>query len=111
MARKTETLVTMTDDIDGSKAVETVTFGFDGSSFEIDLSAKNAKALRADFAKWAESARKAKRSTAARGKRGTAAPAPVSDAKLIRQWAAENGIEVPARGRIPATVAEAYHAA
>lgn len=32
--------VTLTDDIDGGKADETVTFGLDGASYEIDLHSK-----------------------------------------------------------------------
>ena len=34
------------DDIDGSVADETVTFALDGVTYEIDLNAKNAAALR-----------------------------------------------------------------
>ena len=109
MARKTETLITLTDDIDGTtKSIETVVFGFDGATYEIDLGPKNSKALRADFEKWAVSARKAKRTTRPRR---TSAAKPKSDAAAIREWAAANGIAVPARGRIPAAVAEQYHAA
>lgn len=39
MARKKEVIVTLTDDIDGAKAAETVAFGVDGVNYEIDLSA------------------------------------------------------------------------
>ena len=109
MARKTETLVTLEDDIDGSKAAETISFAVDGVAYEIDLSTKNAKALRSDLTKWSEHARKAKRATTTRARRG--ASKPVSEAAAIRAWAAENGVDVPARGRIPAAVAEQYHAA
>ena len=41
-----QTSVSLVDDLDGGKAAETVAFGLDGSSFEIDLSKKNAAALR-----------------------------------------------------------------
>lgn len=107
MASKREVVVTLTDDLDGGKAAEAVPFGLDGANYEIDLSAKNARALRADVTKWTEHARKAGR-TSRRG-RGTG-PKPVSEAAAIREWAGANGIEVPARGRIPAAVAERYHA-
>jgi hypothetical protein len=33
------------------------------------------------------------------------------DAKAVRAWAAENGVEVPARGKLPAEVVEQYVAA
>jgi len=35
------TITTLTDDIDGSDADETVTFTFKGTTYEIDLSKKN----------------------------------------------------------------------
>ncbi|HLS49779.1 MAG TPA: histone-like nucleoid-structuring protein Lsr2, partial [Actinomycetaceae bacterium] len=33
------------------------------------------------------------------------------DAKAVRKWAEANGIEVSARGRIPASILEQYQAA
>jgi len=41
MAQKT--LILLQDDLDGSEAAETVSFGLDGKSYEIDLSEKNAQ--------------------------------------------------------------------
>ncbi|MFJ1653513.1 histone-like nucleoid-structuring protein Lsr2 [Streptomyces sp. NPDC088337] len=38
-------------------------------------------------------------------------PAPRPDAKTVRAWAAENGVDVPARGKIPDSVYEQYQAA
>ena len=49
--------VTMIDDLDGGKAAETVGFSLDGSRYEIDLSARNAKALRKVLAPFTEAAR------------------------------------------------------
>ena len=40
MAR--EVIEKLIDDLDGGEATETVTFGLDGASYEIDLSKKNA---------------------------------------------------------------------
>ena len=37
-----QTITQLIDDIDGSEAEETITFGIDGASYEIDLNAKNA---------------------------------------------------------------------
>lgn len=45
-------------------------------------------------------------------KRAVPTPAPepvVAEAKTVRQWAAENGIECTNRGRIPAAVLDAYN--
>ena len=44
MAQKVQVL--LVDDLDGGDATETVSFGLDGTSYEIDLSAKNADELR-----------------------------------------------------------------
>jgi hypothetical protein len=42
--------VRLIDDLDGSDAIETINFGLDGKLYEIDLSGKNAKKLRAAMA-------------------------------------------------------------
>ena len=44
MAR--EVIEKLIDDLDGSTAVETVAFALDGTSYEIDLSKRNAAAFR-----------------------------------------------------------------
>ena len=48
MSRRT--IVQLDDDLTGGPADESVTFGLDGRSFEIDLSAKNAQELRETLA-------------------------------------------------------------
>jgi len=49
--------VVLTDDLDGRKAAETVSFALDGTSYEIDLSAKNATKLRTVLALFVAAAR------------------------------------------------------
>jgi hypothetical protein len=44
--------IVLEDDLDGGVAAETVTFGLDGVSYEIDLSDKNAGKLRTSFREW-----------------------------------------------------------
>jgi len=44
MAQKVH--ITLEDDLDGGDATETVSFGLDGRSYEIDLNDKNAGKLR-----------------------------------------------------------------
>jgi hypothetical protein len=51
------TTVTLIDDLDGGKAAETVSFSLDGCRYEIDLSARNAKALRKVLGPFTEAAR------------------------------------------------------
>ncbi len=104
-----QTTVTLTDDIDGGKAAETVSFGLDGKVYEIDLSKKNAAALRKALADFTAAGRRVRPSRAA-----AKAPRPSSatsvDAKSIREWAVAQGISVSARGRVPADVVERYTA-
>ena len=98
--------IILEDDIDGGTAVETLTFGIDGADYEIDLSEKNAKQLRDALSPWVAKARK----TGGRRKRGTRVAAG-PDLGAVREWAAKNGHKVSSRGRIPATVMEAYEKA
>ena len=108
MAR--QTVVTLLDDIDGSVAAETVTFSFDGRSYEIDLSEKNVAKLRKALDPFTAKARKAGSTRAARS-RVTVSPAGQSRSALIRAWAASEGLTIAARGRIPQSVVTAYDAA
>jgi hypothetical protein len=102
-------VVEFTDDLNGKPADETVTFGLDGLSYEIDLTTKNAAALRKAFQPWQESARRA--GGAKRGKRGGSGSRSAVDTKAVRAWAASNGIELSPRGRLPKDVVEQFHAA
>jgi len=109
------TVTTLIDDIDGSEATETVTFGFEGSAYEIDLSEAHAEDLREVLSPYVAAARRAGSSTGGgRGNRVRAArprSAGDVDAKTVRDWAQANGVEVSARGRINGNVLERYKAA
>ncbi len=112
MAQKVN--IILVDDIDGSEATETVTFGLDGTTYEIDLNDENAAALRDALATYVGHGRKVGAGPR-RGRRasssssGAAANGP--SAKEIRDWARANGHDVPDRGRVSAEVREAYDAA
>ena len=107
MAQKVN--IVLVDDIDGSDASETVAFGLDGSSYEIDLNDKNAAALRDALSAYVGHARK----VSTRGRRTTRATTTTSgpSARELRDWARSNGYEVSDRGRVPAEVREAFDAA
>lgn len=100
-----QVVVTLSDDIDGGEASETVAFGLDGRLYEIDLNERNAEKLRESLEPFVEAGRK-------RTKTGkTYRHTPVApDPRAVRAWAESNGMEVPARGRIPKKVYEAFHA-
>src|SRR5260370_41609730 len=109
MAQKVK--VELIDDLDGGKAEETVTFGLDGRGYDIDLSGKNAKALRKVLAPYIGSARKVSgRRQSQNGTRGSAAGRGPTTQEG-REWARSQGIAVADRGRIPAAPAEPVHAA
>ncbi|WP_424891549.1 histone-like nucleoid-structuring protein Lsr2 [Streptomyces sp. XH2] len=99
-------VVTLSDDIDGGEAAETVTFGLDGKSYEIDLNTANAKKLRAVLTPYLEAGRKQSRSGKAY-RRTSVAPDPAA----VRAWARSHGMDVPPRGRIPKRVYEAFNSA
>lgn len=107
MAQKVN--IVLVDDIDGSDAEETVTFGLDGASYEIDLSDANASALREALAPYVGHARKLGGGRRAAGGRRSASNGPT--AREVREWARENGWELSDRGRVSAEVRQAYDAA
>lgn len=112
----TRTTVTLVDDLDGGTAEETVGFGLDGASYEIDLSAANAGELRAALERYVAAAR---RTGGRRAAPAAAAPAPASSSSSsssrernleIRTWANEHGAGLSSRGRLPGWVVEAFEA-
>ena len=106
MAQKVQVL--LVDDLDGSEATETVTFGLDGASYEIDLSSGNAGKLRKELAHYVDHARKA--SSQARRRRARTGPGRERSAQ-IRAWAKQRGYKVNERGRIPQNIVAEYEAA
>ncbi|GAA4111099.1 Lsr2 family protein [Nocardioides fonticola] len=111
MAQKIQ--IVLEDDLDGSEASQTVTFGLDGTTYEIDLNDAHADELREALAGYIGHARKVSGSAGRRGGRKAAAASSAGgpSASDIRAWATENGYEVPDRGRISADVRAAYDAA
>lgn len=104
MAQKIQVL--LVDDIDGGEAAETVTFGLDGVTYEIDLSAANAAKLRDDLATWTGHGRR----TGGRRATGRAAAATSSrqDLNEVREWGRANGFKVSDRGRVSGELQDAY---
>jgi hypothetical protein len=106
------TQVSLVDDLDGSQAEATVGFALDGKAYELDLSDANASRLRDALAPFVASAR---RSGGAQRRSGDkAAASKMTDRQhtaAIREWARQNGHQVSDRGRISASVLEAYRKA
>ncbi|MFR0358312.1 histone-like nucleoid-structuring protein Lsr2 [Streptomyces sediminimaris] len=109
MAQKVQVL--LVDDLDGGEADETVTFALDGKTYEIDLTTANADKLRDLLEPYVKGGRRTGgRSSGGRGK-ARAASGGSQDTAQIRAWAKENGYEVNDRGRVPASIREAYEKA
>lgn len=110
----------LVDDLDGTLlepgSGETVLFSLDGVAYEIDLTDENAARLRDSLDRYRSAAR-----TVSSG-RGRPAPGRDDDGRRrrrsgqsdygpVRAWAKENGFAVSERGRVAASVMEAYDAA
>ncbi len=101
---------TLIDDLDGSEASQTVLFSLDGKNYEIDLNDPHAEELREALAPYLGAARKT--GGAARGNvRRIGSATPAQDSGAIREWARQQGYEVSDRGRVPASIREAYEKA
>jgi len=106
MAQHTQ--IVFTDDIDGSDAVGTVQFGLEGTSYEIDLSKKNADKLAGILEPYVEAARKTgSASKRPAGRSRAAGPNPAA----VREWARTEGMEVKDKGRVPAELIVKFQAA
>ena len=99
------------DEVEGT---DTVTFGLDGSMYEIDVCDAHAAELRDAFAGYVGAARRAGRApSASTRKNRPAARASSGNQRVaeIREWARANGHKVSERGRLSAALVSAYEAA
>jgi hypothetical protein len=109
VAQKIQTL--FIDDLDGSAAEGTVRFGLEGADYEIDLNTRHAQELRDALTRYAGAARRvggATRRSARSARRGAASGLNNTE---VREWAKAQGIEVKARGRVPAELVVKFKAA
>jgi hypothetical protein len=113
MSQKIQTIII--DDLDGHELApgqgRTIEFAFDGTSYTIDLSDKNAAAFEKAISKYVGAGTKLGRG------RGSVTPMRRSkkndeiDNQAVRSWAESNGYEVSSRGRIKAEIVEAFREA
>lgn len=105
MVRKT--IHRLIDDLDQTEIPDgegqTVQFGLDGKSYEIDLTDAHATKLRSHFNGYVEAGRTTSSST-----RTTKASSSKYDLAAVREWARSNGHEVSARGRVLGEILAAY---
>ncbi|MCU1438560.1 MAG: Lsr2 family protein [Naasia sp.] len=114
MAQKV--IVETVDDLDGTVLTDgsggTVSFSFQGRSYEIDLSEDNqerlAEALEPYIAKARPTGQRRPQAAPRNAPSGAANSGRLQD---IREWARANGHEVSDRGRISKVIQEAYERA
>jgi hypothetical protein len=120
----TQTTTTLIDDIDGSAANDTYSFGLDGATYEIDLSEKNAERLSEALSAFVaagrrvdSSRRSGRTSNRGGGSRQVKAGRPSRVAPdreqttAIRNWARSQGLTVSDRGRLSQTIIDQFEAA
>lgn len=98
--------ITLVDDLDESvEDVQTVTFGLDGRTYEVDLAPENEGKLRDALAPYVNVARRVTGKKAATPARAASTgPSPA----MIREWAVGQGMDIPPRGRIPQSIRDEY---
>jgi len=118
MAQKVQVMLVCDLHEDEVEGAETVAFGLDGTSYEIDACEEHAAQLRDAFAPYVGAARRAGRAPAtARRPARSGSPRPAASGsdrervQAIREWARSHGHQVSERGRLSATVLQAYEAA
>lgn len=103
------------DDLDGTVLDvgegETVLFSLDGVAYEIDLTDANAARLRDALAPFVTAGRSISSSRAAASPSRSRRSSGTKDLAAIREWATRNGYQVSDRGRVAASIVEAYEAA
>ncbi|WP_412177047.1 histone-like nucleoid-structuring protein Lsr2 [Microbacterium testaceum] len=103
----------LVDDLDGSVLEDgqgkQITFSVEGRAYEIDLSDRNADKFYSAIAPFVDAARSVSRGggAASRRPRGARRSSDV-DLGAVREWARANGHTVSDRGRVPATILDAY---
>ena len=101
--------VIITDDLDGSGNAETVLFGLDGVTYEVDLGKKNRARLERALGPFIEAGRRVPRGGR---RRGAGRPGGTSAGRAdVRAWARTAGLKVPERGRISSDIMRQYEAA
>jgi hypothetical protein len=108
MAKHVE--VQFVDDMDGSPAdYKGYEFSLDGKFYKIDLSKENVIRLEEAMDPFVVAATRVSRAQAT-AKKSAARPSQDREQnQAIRDWARRNGHQVADRGRIPASVVDAYH--
>ncbi len=119
MAQKVSVMLVCDLHEDEVEGTETVLFGLDGASYEVDACDEHGEQLRDAFAPFVGAARRAGRAPSSGGRRAartSSAPSrPATgrnpETQKMREWGAKNGFTVSGRGRLSRELQDAYTAA
>jgi hypothetical protein len=106
--------VVLTDDLDGSEAIQTLSYTVDGQEYEIDLSEENIQRFHEALEPFvSKESRKlyVNLQPTRRGRgdgRRRSSTGSRDDIPQIRAWAESQGMDVSARGRIKKEIIDAY---
>jgi hypothetical protein len=100
----------LVDDIDGSEATESISFDVDGRSYQIDLNDQHAGELRAKLEPFLGVARRVRHQPGHTRSNARSNATDKDRNSAIRQWAFDEGVQLPTRGRIAGAVQTAYDA-
>ena len=110
-AMATKMITQLVDDLDGTDladdAGERVEFALDGTTYDIDLSHDHAAQLRETLGSYLAAGRRVNRSQPRRTRAATQ-PTTGPPAAEVRDWARSAGLDVPATGRIPRSIRDAF---
>jgi hypothetical protein len=119
MAQRVQTV--LISDLSGDEVeagLTSVSFGYQGVDYVIDLTSKEAAGFDKAIAMYVEHARKVPRGTrrSSSGGSGGAGASGTSHSHAerignVKRWAADQGLDYPKRGRLPKSLVDAYDAA
>lgn len=116
MAKKIVQLTEYMDDLDGSvveeSEIDTISFSYRGTDYEIDLKSSNSTKFDTAMKKYIDSARKVGRTRSGGGSKRASSSSGYNSETLaqIREWAGQNGYEVAPRGRIKQEIISEWEA-
>lgn len=103
------------DDVTGEEIPEdggrTVVIGYEGASYQLDLSHESIEQLEAALDPYLKAGKKLAKADRPRQRADSSSGRTPEELALIRTWAADNGYKVAARGRVKREIIEAYEAA
>jgi hypothetical protein len=95
---------------DEKPATETITFGLDGTNYEIDVCGEHGGQLRSNLATFVGAGRRMSGGGGRRGRRSSGG-GDRKQTQVIRAWAKDKGLKVSERGRISADIVQQYESA